>query len=136
MQKIINIDGRPVKFDSSLGFVFQFRKQFSLDPFALFVPLIKAATPVFTKGVKELDASELNEALDALYDINLTDMLGLIWAMAKNANRDIDPPDEWYATFSEFPLDTVGREIVFMALESFVSKKKAEEIKNLLKVGK
>ncbi len=103
MEKIINIDGRDVKFKSTGATLLRYKAQFNRDALQDIFKLQKA----FDKENNTINIDNLD--LEVFY--NLT------WMLAKTANKDIPEPLEWLDEFSEFPLMDIIPKImdVFMA---------------------
>ena len=113
MEKILNIDGRQVKFKSTGAFLLKYKAQFHRD----------ALKDIYKiQGALGEDNEIANiEALDleVFYD--------LVWTLAKTADPNIDPPMEWLDTFEEFPLMDIIPEIIdliFSCITSTVEVKK------------
>lgn len=114
MEKILNIDGRQVKFKSTGAFLLKYKAQFHRD----------ALQDIFKlQDVMDLNTMKITniEALD------LEVFYNLVWTLAKSADPNIPPPMEWLDTFSEFPLLEIIPEIIdliFSCLKSTVESKK------------
>jgi len=113
MEKILNIDGRQVKFKSTGAFLLKYKAQFHRD----------ALKDIYKiQGALGEDNEIANiEALDleVFYD--------LVWTLAKTADPSIDPPMEWLDTFGVFPLMDIIPEIIdliFSCITSTVEVKK------------
>lgn len=137
MQKIINIDGRDVKFKASASFVYRYKQQFGKDLLTLVMPLIKSAIDAlnifYVMPSKETDMEALLSEVNissAIEKMELVDLFNVIWVMAKTANRDIADPVEWYDEFDVFPVFDVARELMDIFLPSLFiteeSKKKLQ----------
>lgn len=139
MQKIINIDGRDVKFKASASFVYRYKQQFGKDLLTLVMPLIKSAIDAlnifYVMPSKETDMEALLSEVNissAIEKMELVDLFNVIWVMAKTANKDIADPVEWYDEFDVFPVFDVARELMDIFLPSLFiteeSKKKLQTI--------
>jgi hypothetical protein len=114
MEKILNIDGRDVKFKSTASFLLRYKMQFQRDGLKDLLRL-QGAIDLKTKKVADI------ESLDLEVFYNMT------WTLAKVANPEIPPPLEWLDTFSEFPLIEIIPEIIelmMLCLQSSVQSKK------------
>lgn len=114
MEKILNIDGRDVKFKSTASFLLRYKMQFQRDGLKDLLKL-QGAVDFETKKLKD------TELLDLEVFYNMT------WVLAKVANPEIPPPLEWLDTFSEFPLTEIIPEIIdlmMLCLQSSVQSKK------------
>lgn len=116
MEKILNIDGRNVKFKSTGAFLLRYKAQFKRDAIQDIFRLADAVD-LETNEIKDISALDL----ELFYN--------LVWVLAKTADPSIDPPIEWLDTFSEFPLMNIIPEIMELIMScispSVESKKKA-----------
>jgi hypothetical protein len=133
MIKTITIEDQNVKFDTALSWMFVYRTQFGRDPLELVMPAIKAAVPLFENAGQELTTADLDLLTDILAELNMTDGLQLIWALAKNADKDIAEPEVWYREFSQFPLDDVLEELIPVIAASCISTKKFKALSDAAK---
>lgn len=107
MEKILNIDGRQVKFKATGAFLLRYKAQFGRDAIQ--------------------DLFRLKEALDEdnkIINIDKLDLLvfyDLVWTLAKTADPSIPAPLEWLDSFSSFPLDVVLPELTGLMFGSFAS---------------
>ena len=133
MVKTITIGERDVRFDTSLSWMFKYRTQFGHDPIDVIMPAIKAAIPLVEIDGGKLTIADLDLLTDILSELNFTEALQLIWAIAANGDKDIDDPEKWYSRFDFFPLDEVLTEIGPALLESCMSSKKFKALSQKLK---
>ena len=133
MIKTIKIGEEDVRFDTSLAWMFKFRSQFGKDPIDVIMPAVKAAIPLVEIEGGELTIADFDLITDILGEINFTDALQLVWAIAANGNKDIDNPEVWYARYEYFPLDEVLTEIAPAMLESCISTKKYKALSQSIK---
>ena len=133
MIRTIRIGEQDVRFDTSLSWMFRFRNQFGHDPIDVIMPAVKAAVPLVELEGGELTAADFDLVTDILGEINFTDALQLIWALAANGDRNIDEPEVWYGKFEYFPLDEVLQEIAPAMLESCISTKKFKALSQSIK---
>lgn len=114
MEKILNIDGRNVKFKSTGAYLLRYKQYFKRDAIQDILRLADAIDEETSK-VKNIDALDLEV------------FFNLIWALAKTADNNLPSPIEWLDTFSEFPLEEIIPEVVdliFGSLKSSVNSKK------------
>lgn len=115
MEKILNIDGRNVKFKSTGAYLLRYKAQFKRDAIQ---DIFKMANAI-DKETNEITNIEL---------LDLDIFFNLIWVLAKTADPSIDPPLEWLDTFSEFPLMEIIPQVTDMIFGSLApsieSKKK------------
>ena len=108
MEKIINIDGKDVKFKSTGATTLRYKAQFGEDYFEEIVKM--------SKTLQEGKATMSNFNLDVFYKI--------VWILAKTANKDIPTYLEWYDEFDNFPIIEVATELQDLIQSTMVSKKK------------
>lgn len=114
MEKIINIDGRDVKFKSTGAFLLKYKAQFQKDALKDIYKLIDMIDEE-TGKIANIEALDL----ELFYN--------LVWTLAKTANPEIPPPLEWLDGFSEFPLLDILPEVmdmIFSCLGTSVKSKK------------
>lgn len=136
MQKIINIDGRDVKFKASASLVYRYKQQFGKDLLTLIMPVINSLFEainiyeVIQKG--ELTVADVQPGFDlgkVVEKLELIDLYNLIWVMAKTANKDIADPIEWYDEFEEFPALEIAKELLDILIPSlFVTEKSKKKL--------
>lgn len=134
MIKEIKIDGKDVKFSFGLASFYIYKSQFGQDAMTVILPLISnvvnALDPeLFVAGkdgkieTKNL-AKAAGDVLDELVNVEITEIADIIWAFAKAADEEMPEPMKWYASFDEFPIYDVGKEILPCLYNSLISKKK------------
>lgn len=141
MQKIINIDGKDVKFKASASFVYRYKQQFGRDLLTLVMPLIKSVLEVLnvffapqnSKGTDmEALLSEINIS-SAIEKLEIVDLFNIIWVMAKTANKDIGDPVEWYDEFDVFPVFDVAGELMDIFLPSlFITEESKKKLQTMV----
>ena len=120
MIKTIKMDGRDVSFNASLSWAFVYKDQFSSDPLKVVMPALISIYDGSDDGKVEFNAKTLERASE---HIDLVSFLQILWSLAKNADRDIPEPEEWYGQFDTFPMDDVLKEIAPMLAKSCISLK-------------
>lgn len=134
MIKEIKIGDKDVKFSFGLASFYIYKNQFGQDAMTVILPLlsdiVNALDPkIFLEKTKEEDKNEaLFEAARNIFDeiarVEITELADIIWAFAKAADSEIPEPMKWYASFDEFPIYDVGKELLPCLYESLISKKK------------
>ena len=117
MEKILNIDGRQVKFKNTGAFLLRYKAQFGRDALHDIYKLLDVIGE--DKKIKNIESLDLG----TFYD--------LVWVLAKTAEPNLPPPLEWLDTFGEFPLLDILPEIIEMissCLTSTVQSKKKYKI--------
>lgn len=117
MEKILNIDGRQVKFKSTGAFLLRYKAQHGRDALKDIYKLNEALedevdeeTGEEIKTVKNIDALNLG----VFYD--------MVWTLAKTADPSIPTPMEWLDGFSEFPLIEILPELLDLIFSSIGTK--------------
>ena len=121
MEKILNIDGRQVKFKSTGAFLLRYKQQFKRDALK---DIYKLQESIVEKKDEEGNMVQELVNIDAL---DLEVFYNLAWTLAKTADPNILPPMEWLDEFSEFPLLDIIPELVdliFSCITSSVESKK------------
>lgn len=152
MIKTINMEnGQSLEINSSGGWLYVFQEQFGFDVLPLLMPALEAglkAVGIAVQGadgkdkieaaqmLANFDDENINEIMTSFSGLQLTTLLNIVWAMAKNANDNIPEPKVFYNSFDEFPSDLVIPEVVRQIINTTISKKnraklalRAKEIK-------
>lgn len=150
VKNIVINDNHSVEVNTSAGWLLIYRSQFGHDILPDLMPALETALEFITGMLQELgeDAKELSEitydkllkcfasdtmsdALFKLSTLEITTVIQIFWAMAKNSNRDIKPPEEWINEFDTFPLDIIIKELFEVMMTSFISSKNLKRLKEL-----
>ena len=73
--------------------------------------------PIFDKMIDH----SVSDAIHNIQGLQLIDVFNLVWALAKNADKDIPDPDAWLDSFENFPLDEVMPVVFELLLGTFFS---------------
>jgi hypothetical protein len=141
MIKTIDIDDKPVKFDTSLAWMILYKAQFGDDPLSIIMPALQEAIPlvfVATSKDNKIDLNDLTESdIEGIADIfgtlEATQVLNIIWALAKNADNKIEEPMDWLHEFEYFPIDEIITQLVPALAETCISKKKYKALAQKIK---
>lgn len=135
MQKTLTIGGREVKFVCNASFPIVFKNQFGYDILTVIMPLISEVLEGLDSAMKaeEITPSVIGEVLENVYSLELTDIMHLIWTLAKLGNKDIEDCEKWFASFEEFEIFDVAKELSDIVLPSLISKKKLMNLKKMIK---
>ena len=120
MIKTIKIGDRDVSFDASLSWAFVYKNQFGTDPLKVIMPALISMYDGNAEGDVKFDGKLLERLSDK---IDLVSFLQILWALAKNADKDIQEPETWFGQFETFPMDEVLKEIAPMLAKSCISLK-------------
>lgn len=141
MLKKIKIDSKhSVELNSSAGWLLIYRAQFGKDILPDILPAMEALMYALaglgineeTGMIEEIDIDIISDMFTPLSGLEIVTMLNCFWAMAKNANEDIDPPMEFLNQFKKLPIDTVTQEVMALIGESCLSRKNWESLKSLM----
>jgi len=122
MEKILNIDGRQVKFKSTGAFLLRYKAQHGRDALKDIYKLDEA----LEDGIND-ETGEKEKVIKDIDALNLEIFYDIVWTLAKTADPSIPPPMEWLDTFSEFPLIEILPELldlIFSCISSTVKSKK------------
>lgn len=120
-----------VELDSSAGWIFLYREQFGKD----ILPDLLAYIGAIAEAVADIGEKDISEVVDnavvSLSAGELTSLLSVVWAMAKNADDTIPGPVEFWKQFDRIAWDEIGPGIFWQLLESNLSKKKIQAMKEI-----
>lgn len=147
MQKLITLEnGQEILLDGNLTWTMEYQNQFGHDIVPDLMPALRAAfeliTAIFRDRTEINNAQEVIAALgngnaqDALIELSglqATDMIHIIWALAKCADEDIAPPRQWIRQFDVFPLDKIIPEAFGLIVDSSVSLKNSTSLREGMK---
>lgn len=122
MDKVINIDGKNVKFTSNGALILAYRMHFNKDIMKVLFPLIENILPL-----TEIQNPTAENIASVLERVELTDVYNIVWTLAKLGNPQIDEPLTFYSGFSQFPILEVAVELLPMVLESLTSNEKIKK---------
>lgn len=120
MEKILNIDGKDVRFKSTAGTLMRYRMNFGRD-------LIKD----IAKLEKRYKSVENGEDEFEIYDLEMFEKIA--WAMAKTADNDIADIETWLDDFESFSIMVILPEIMDLLIANM--KQEQESKKNLMNVA-
>lgn len=147
MKKTIKInDEQKFEINSSSGWLYAYQEQFGHDVLPVLLPAAEALIQAMADMVKDskgenvsdilaaADEETISNAFITLSGMQLTTVTNIVWAMAKNANDNIEGPREWLNSFDVFPWDIVVPQVLGAALEACISKKKFDKLKETIKI--
>jgi hypothetical protein len=139
MRRTIKYDknGNSFTVDAALSWMIIFRNEFGKDPVEIIAPALQSLS-VFYKNlsgqyIESEEATEIDMLTETLYEFGAADLLCMIWALAKNADENIPPVDEWYKQMKTFDLQSVTEEIIEIMILSTTTRKKARALIALVK---
>lgn len=146
MVKKIKLDSKhSVELSGSAGWFLVYRANFGQDILPDLLPMINAVSGFLVNALQgaesmevtdiiaNIDTDALSETFIALAGLEIMTLFKITWAMAKNANDDVDPFEEWMSKLEKFPIDTVVPELFNIILETSVSTKNSRRLRSLLK---
>lgn len=145
MRRTISIENHSIEVDTSMGWLFVYRSTFGHDVLPDLMPLVEAAlaglAEIFgSKVIREdhtidpekvmelMDADALVDMLVKMAGMELTTVLQIFWAMAKNARRDLPAAEIFYAGLERFPMDEIIPGLFYAIVDSSVSSKNASSL--------
>lgn len=152
MIKTIRIDNdHSIELNGSMGWLFKYRAQFGRDILPELMPMLEALVQLIAAAfdggkdmkemtaediVKNVDQVDLYNALSTLSGMELVTLIEIVWALAKNANKDISEPEEWVNQFEAFPIDEIMPEAINVILESSITSKNSQRLLKMMKTKK
>lgn len=148
MIRTIQLENHPVEVDSSMGWLYVYQRQFGHDILPDIMPLAEAviaglgdiltAVTESEDGEKTVSAESLLALLNAdsivdmfikLSGMELTTILNIFWAMAKNADPALPGPDKFANSFDRMPLmDELAPALFYIIIDSSASSKNASSL--------
>lgn len=147
MKKEITIGNQRVELNSSAGWLYAYREQFGWDILPDLMPIVETVLGFSIKMLSNvtgntielsdivgvLDDNTIDEMLSTISGLELTTMLNIFWALAKNADDEVGRPKDFVNSFETFPVDEVVPEVFKMIIESSISSKNAKRLLAVLK---
>ena len=148
MEKTIKIDEKnSVRLSNNVGWLLAYRDQFGVDIVPSLVPVLNAVIEIYAEIAKQtgdlktaadiftkIDAATIQGAILELAGVQITDLVNVVWAMAKAADDDIDEPRTWVRQFETFPLDVIAPAVLELAVRGLISGKNSTRLLDALKV--
>ena len=150
MIKRLEIEGKPVELNSSAGWLYVYRNQFGRDILPDIMPMIESLLTLaidfmkhsedgeitFEKLIEFADDDKLDDIFARLSGMETVTLLGIFWALAKNADRSIGQPEEYFNEFEILPLDEIIPAVFRLIIESSISSINSQSLLNSLKIKK
>lgn len=148
MEKTIKIDEKnSVRLSNNVGWLLAYRDQFGVDIVPALVPVLNAVIEIYAEIAKQtgdlksaadiftkIDTATIQGAILELAGVQITDLVNVVWAMAKAADDDIDEPRTWVRQFDTFPLDVIAPAVLELAVRGLISGKNSKRLLDALKV--
>ena len=146
----LEIEGKPVELNSSAGWLYVYRNQFGRDILPDIMPMIESLLTLaidfmkhsedgeitFEKLIEFADDDKLDDIYARLSGMETVTLLGIFWVLAKNADRSIGQPEEYFNEFEILPLDEIIPAVFRLIIESSISSKNSQSLLNSLKIKK
>ena len=147
MIKTVQFEGHSVEINTSAGWLFVYRRQFGRDILPDIMPVIEsilAAVAELLEGAEKDEISlkeiaeaaqtgALVEAFTKMAGMELMTVYQIFYAMAKNAEKNIQPPEEYFNSFEVFPLDVIMPEMFRGIVESSISSKNSKSLLEMIR---
>lgn len=149
MKKLVKINNdQSVELNGSLGWLYVYREQFGHDILPDIMPMIESGLTTAVKlmqGVEDqevltqtnllnaIDDEILNDAFINLSGLELTTVLNIVWAMAKNSDDQISSPELFFNEYERLPLDKIIPVVIRMIIESSISSKNVKSLLTMIK---
>ena len=145
MKEIIKLEnGQELTLDNNLAWLMEYQDQFGEDILPTLMPLLLSVTDLLG-GLADTDVDfdninikdilavlKTDAALSAgvkLSTFNTTDVINIIWALAKTADDSIAPPKKWIRQFEDgLPLDFVIPKAASLVVKGVMSSKNLERL--------
>ena len=140
-------DSQSVELDSSMNWLFIYRKYFGKDILPDIMPLLEAAISTLVKltggddpeseeismenVLKNIDDDVMQSLFLNLSMLETTTILQVMWAMIKNADDKVEPVEKWLKGYDNLPLDEIIPQLFGMVLKASVSSKNLQRLQNL-----
>lgn len=115
MEKIINIGGVDVRLKSTAATPLIYKNQFKTS----FLTDLMLLSKTFQNGT---DVNKMS--YNQLKNVDLDIFYNFVWVLAKGADKNIEPPLEWFARFNEFNLQEVMADVMDLLTSSIGGTKK------------
>ena len=121
MEKIITIGGKDVKLKSNAMQLLIFRDNFGRDMLEVQSSLMKLINISRT--------GEITVNLDGIKYVDSLGIVQIIWTMAKAADPETPPLEQWLDEFEAFPIMEVFMDAYDLILSNFVTTSKIKNAK-------
>lgn len=137
-----SINNQSVELNSSMGWLFLYQEYFGHDILPDLLPILEAILNAIanTVGAIEGDTEEdvikavmKPEVIDGVFvdlsAVEMTTVLNIFWCMAKNENKNIPAPIEYFNQWDNFPIDEIAPKLFKQVIKSCISSKNLESLK-------
>lgn len=146
MEKTINIGSKSVRLNNNINWAISYRDQFGRDIVPTLMPLLASALDIVSGVINETgktdeislgdiaklaDGDALINAVIHLGGFELTDLICIVWALAKASDESIPEPREWVKQFDVFPLDEIAPAVFELIFKGLISSKNLQRLEGL-----
>lgn len=132
MKKYIKINNKKAfQINTSTRWLRIYRDAFGHDILPDIIPALDAGLSVFAGMINDGDI-DIDKVEEEMYSLEFTVINNVIWALAKNANEDIEDIEEWEDKFDKWPLDEILPQVVGTLAETYLTTKKSALLKEEL----
>lgn len=133
MKKTLKFGEKEITFSSNANLSYIFKNQFGYDLVQKAIPLISEIIRGISPYAKfeknemtfdDLDLENLADIVEQLNSLEITEIMNIIWAMAKANDGEIKEPELFFADIEDFDIIDCIKELAPIFINSFVSKKK------------
>jgi len=147
MIRTLVLNDQPLELDSSLGWLYIYQRQFGHDILPDVMPLVEAVlaglgdilTAVSDQGGEKtmdveaalglLNSDNIVEMFIKMAGMELTTVLNILWAMAKNKDPYLPDPQKFVNSFDRLPLiDELAPALFYIIIDSSISSKNSKSL--------
>lgn len=147
MIRTLVLNDQPLELDSSLGWLYIYQRQFGHDILPDIMPLAEAVlaglgdilTAVSDQGGEKtmdveaalglLNSDNIVEMFIKMAGMELTTVLNILWAMAKNKDPYLPDPQKFVNSFDRLPLiDELAPALFYIIIDSSISSKNSKSL--------
>lgn len=150
MIKTVQFEGHSLEINTSGGWFFVYKDYFGHDIMPDIMPALETMLQMAVNIAGKVDPGErdahqilaaldedvLEEIFTKMAGAQLTTVMQIVWAMARNADESTPGPREFFNKYDTFPWDTAGPEVFKALLESNISSKNVKSLLASLKKQK
>lgn len=143
MHKVYQInEEQSVTLDSAAGWLYVYDEYFGHDILPDLLPIMESILDAVANVVGVIEGTEIEDIVKALVNPEVIDnvfvdlsavemktVLNIFWAMAKNEDPSIEPPEKFFNQFDVFPVVDIAPELFKQLLKSSMSSKNLESLK-------
>ena len=147
MQKVITINDKDITLSNNNAWLFIYSDQFGHDIVETIMPVLSAGLQIVGGIVDELgdtrdvdlrdvvkiyNSGAMQDAIVYLMTLRVTDLINIVWSMAKAADDTIRPPKQWARDLEEFPVDEIVPVVADLLVSGMVSKKNRGRLREMV----